>query len=72
MSQSFQSFVGVDLHQCTVTLTAVDPIGEKLAQLKISTKSVGKIEDWPDRREQDFIQPGTHVSAMRPPRPVTA
>ena len=46
MSQSFQSFAGVDLHQCTVTLTAVDPLGEKRAQLKISTKSVGKIEDW--------------------------
>jgi hypothetical protein len=42
----FQSFVGVDLHKCTVTLTAVNPLGEKIAQLKISTKSVGKIEDW--------------------------
>lgn len=46
MSSMFQSFVGVDLHQCTVTLAAVNPLGEKLAQLKISTKSVGKIEDW--------------------------
>jgi transposase len=46
MSSTFQSFVGVDLHQCTVTLAAVDPLGEKLAQLKISTKSVGKIEAW--------------------------
>jgi transposase len=46
MSHITQSFVGVDLHQCTVTLTAVDPLGEKIAQLKISTKSVGKIEDW--------------------------
>ncbi len=46
MSSVFQSFVGVDLHQCTVTLAAVDPLGEKLAQLKISTKSVGKIEAW--------------------------
>jgi transposase len=46
MSHAMHSFVGVDLHQCTVTLTAVDPLGEKIAQLKISTKSVGKIEDW--------------------------
>jgi transposase len=46
MSPMFQSFVGVDLHQCTVTLTSVDRLGEKIAQLKISTKSVGKIEDW--------------------------
>ena len=46
MSHITQSLVGVDLHQCTVTLAAVDPLGEKIAQLKISTKSVGKIEDW--------------------------
>ena len=46
MWQSYASFVGVDLHKCTVTLTAVDPTGEKLSRLKISTKSTGKIEDW--------------------------
>lgn len=46
MSSSTQSFIGVDLHKCTVTLTAVDSVGAKLAQLKISTKSTGKIEDW--------------------------
>jgi transposase len=46
MSQSTQSFIGVDLHKCTVTLTAVDPAGEKISRLKISTKSTGKIEDW--------------------------
>lgn len=46
MSHSTQSFIGVDLHKCTVTLTAVDPAGEKIARLKTSTKSVGKIEDW--------------------------
>jgi transposase len=46
MSHSTQSSIGVDLHKCTVTLTAVDPAGEKLSRLKISTKSVGKIEDW--------------------------
>ena len=46
MSQSFQSFIGVDLHKCTVTLTAVDQSGEKISRIKISTKSTGKIEDW--------------------------
>lgn len=46
MSRVFQSFVGVDLHKCTVTLAAVDPAGEKIAQLTISTKSVGKIAEW--------------------------
>jgi transposase len=45
MSSDYQSFVGVDLHKCTVTLTAVEASGE-IARLKISTKSVGKIEDW--------------------------
>ena len=43
---SYQSFVGVDLHKNTVTLAAVDPRGETLARLTISTKSVGKIEAW--------------------------
>ena len=43
---AYQSFVGVDLHKETVTLTAVNPRGEVLARLKISTKSVGKIEAW--------------------------
>jgi transposase len=43
---SYQSFVGVDLHKCTVTLAAVSPEGEKIAWLKISTKSTGKIEEW--------------------------
>jgi len=46
MSRSFQSCVGVDLHKCTVTLTAVDPAGEMISRLKISTKSTGKIKDW--------------------------
>lgn len=45
MSLAFQSFVGVDLHKCTVTLTAVDAAGE-ISRLKISTKSTGKIEAW--------------------------
>ena len=45
MTATFQSFVGVDLHKCTVTLTAVDAGGE-IKRLKISTKSTGKIEEW--------------------------
>ena len=44
--EDFQSFTGVDLHKCTVSLAAVDPAGERIARLKISTKSVNKIEDW--------------------------
>ncbi len=42
----FKSFVGVDLHKCTVTLVAVDPTGKVIARLKISTKCVDKIEQW--------------------------
>jgi transposase len=45
MSSAFQSFVGVDLHKCTVTLTAINAAGET-TRLKISTKSTGKIEAW--------------------------
>ena len=45
-SVAFQSFIGVDLHQCTVTLFAVDAAGQDLRPLKISTKSVQKIEEW--------------------------
>lgn len=46
MSAIMQSFVGVDLHKCTVTLTAVDARGEKISRLRIDTKCVGKIDDW--------------------------
>jgi transposase len=42
----FQAFVGVDLHKCTVTLKAVDAVGEPAGHLTISTKSVEKIEAW--------------------------
>jgi len=45
MSETFQSHVGVDLHKCTVTLTAIDAGGE-INRLKISTKSTGKIDAW--------------------------
>jgi transposase len=42
----FESFVGVDLHKCTVTLVAVAPSGADRARLTINTKSVEKIERW--------------------------
>ena len=45
MSITFRCFVGVDLHKCTVTLTAVDAAGQ-IQRLKISTKSTGKIDAW--------------------------
>ncbi len=48
MSESivaYRSFVGVDLHKCTVTLGVVDVDGQS-TRLRISTKSTGKIEDW--------------------------
>lgn len=40
----FASFVGVDLHKCTVSLAAVGGDGQSVGQLKIDTKCVGKIE----------------------------
>ena len=42
---AFQSFVGVDLHKCTVTLGSVHADGES-KRLRISTKSTGIIERW--------------------------
>ena len=42
----FASFVGVDLHKCTVTLVAVGPDGNDIAKLKTDTKCVGKIDAW--------------------------
>lgn len=46
MSHDATTFIGVDLHKCTVSLAAVDSTGTDVSKLKISTKSVGKIEDW--------------------------
>jgi transposase len=46
VSEAFTSFIGVDLHKCTVTLAAVNAQGERIDLLKISTKCVEKIEDW--------------------------
>lgn len=46
VSQTAQTSIGVDLHKCTVSLAAVDAAGVEIGKLKISTKSVSKIEDW--------------------------
>jgi len=43
---AYQSFVGVDLHKCTVTLVAVDAAAEQIAKLTIATKCIGKITAW--------------------------
>jgi len=43
---AFQSFVGVDLHKCTVSLAAVDPGGQPIARLKTSTKCIDKLDAW--------------------------
>jgi transposase len=42
----FASFVGVDLHKCSVTLKAVNPAGELIDSLKIDTKCINKIDEW--------------------------
>jgi transposase len=45
-SSGFASFIGVDLHKCTVTLVAVDPTGKPIASLTCDTKCVTRIEQW--------------------------
>lgn len=42
----FASFIGVDLHKCSVTLRAVNPRGEPIAALTCDTKCVERIERW--------------------------
>jgi transposase len=42
----FASFIGVDLHKCSVTLRAVNPAGAALAALTCDTKCVERIEHW--------------------------
>src|SRR5688572_33090235 len=42
----FASFVGVDLHKCTVTLRAVNPAGEPIAALTCDTKCVDRIDQF--------------------------
>jgi transposase len=46
ITTSFKSFVGVDLHKCTVTLAAVDAQGRPISRLKVDTKCVGQIDAW--------------------------
>jgi len=41
---SFQSFVGVDLHKCTVSLAAVDAAGDPIGRLTCHTKCVERID----------------------------
>jgi transposase len=43
---SFTSFIGVDLHKCTVTLSAVAPDLGPLGVLTCDTKCVERIERW--------------------------
>ncbi len=42
----FVTFIGVDLHKCTVTLRAVRADGELLGQLKCDTKCGERIAEW--------------------------
>lgn len=42
----FVSFIGIDLHNCTVTLRAVSADGESLEQLKCDTKCGERIAEW--------------------------
>ena len=35
---AFQSFIGIDLHKNTITLTAIRPDGLLVARVKIATK----------------------------------
>ena len=44
-AESFNTFVGVDLHKCSVTLAALMPGGE-FDELTKSTKCVGLIDQW--------------------------
>jgi transposase len=43
---SFASFIGVDLHKCTVTLRAVNPAGEPISALTCDTKCIDRIANW--------------------------
>jgi transposase len=42
----FTTFIGVDLHKCTVTLRAACADGELLGQLTCNTKCVERIAEW--------------------------
>jgi transposase len=43
---AYASYIGVDLHKCTVSLCAVDPRGESIAALTCDTKCVDRIAQW--------------------------
>jgi len=43
---SFVSFIGVDLHKCSVTLRAVRADGKLLGHLTYNTKCIEHIEKW--------------------------
>ena len=45
-SETFASFIGVDLHKSTLTLVAVDAAGNNLTSLTCHTKCVELIEKW--------------------------
>jgi hypothetical protein len=40
------TFIGVDLHKCTVSLAAVNGAGEPVDRLRVDTKCVNRIEQW--------------------------
>lgn len=46
ITEKFASFVGVDLHKSTLTLSAVDAAGKDLAVLTCHTKCVDQVEAW--------------------------
>lgn len=46
MPVSYAALVGVDLHKCTVSLCAVDPLGKAISALTCDTKCVDRIEQW--------------------------
>jgi len=46
MLAAFATFVGVDLHKCTVSLAAVNARGELIDRLTVSTKCTDRIEAW--------------------------
>lgn len=42
----FASFIGVDLHKCSVTLRAVDPTLQSISALTCDTKCIDRIRNW--------------------------
>jgi transposase len=46
MPVAYAAFAGVDLHRCTVSLSAVDAKGDAVVALTCDTKCVDRIEQW--------------------------